>query len=67
MNDGPTSNYFSFIQPKNNPPLHSYDKDRLNTMMTTMHTIDRINYVIIHFENKLKEEAVKLKAIIQAQ
>ena len=64
MNAGPTSNYFSFIQPKNNPPLHSYDKDRLNTMMTTMHTIDRINYVIIYFENKLKEEAKKLKATI---
>lgn len=67
MNAGPTSNYFSFIQPKNNPRLHSYDKDRLNTMMTMMHTIDRINYVIIYFENKLKDEAKKLKATISIQ
>jgi hypothetical protein len=67
MNAGPTSNYYSFIQPKNNPPLHSYDKDRLNTMMTMMHSIDRINYVIIYFENKLKEEAKKLKATISIQ
>lgn len=67
MNASTTSNYFSFIEPLNNPPLHSYDKDRLNTMMTMMHNVDRINYVIIHFENKLKEEAKKLKSVISNQ
>jgi len=67
MNANKTSNYYTFIQPLNNPPLHSYDKDRLNTMMTMMHNIDRINYVIIYFEEKLKEEAINLKKVIQEQ
>jgi hypothetical protein len=64
MNASKTSNYFSFIQPTNNPPLHSYDRDRLNSMMSTMHNIERVNYVIMHFENKLKEQAHNLKNII---
>jgi hypothetical protein len=67
MNASKTSNYYSFIEPKNNPPLHSYDKDRLNTMMTMMHNIDRINYVIMHFEEKLKQEALNLKQILAKQ
>jgi inhibitor of KinA sporulation pathway (predicted exonuclease) len=67
MNASSTSNYYSFIQPTDNPPLHSYDKDWLNTMMTMIYNIDRINYVIIDFENKLREETVRLKSIIQAQ
>lgn len=66
MNASQTSSYYSFIEPKDNPKLHSYDPDRLNRMMTLMHNIDRINYVIIHFENKLKTEAIQLKKVIHA-
>ena len=61
------SSYYSFRQPSNNPPLHSYERDRLNTMMTMMHNVDRINYVIMHFEEELKKEALQLKKVIAAQ
>jgi hypothetical protein len=36
----------------------------MNTAMTMMHTIDLGNYVIIHFENKFKEEALHLKKML---
>lgn len=36
-------------------------------MMTMMHQVDRINYVIIYFEHTLKEEAAKLKKVIGDQ
>jgi hypothetical protein len=67
MYNSNVSSYYSFTQPSNNPPLHSYDRDRLNTMMTMMHNVDRINYVIMHFEEKLKKEAFLLKKVIAAQ
>jgi hypothetical protein len=67
MYNSNVSSYYSFTQPSNNPPLQSYDRDRLNTMMTMMHNVDRINYVIMHFEEKLKKEAFLLKKVIAAQ
>jgi len=67
MNASKISNYYSYIQPANKPPLLSYDRDRLNTMFTMMHNVDRINYVIMHFEDKLKNEAMQLKKVIEKQ
>jgi hypothetical protein len=64
MNASNLSNYNNFIQPTNNPPLLSYDRDRLNQLMSTMHNVDRVNYVVMHFENKLKKEAEALMSVI---
>ena len=66
MNARKVSNYDAFIEPPGNPRLHSYDGDRLNSMMSAVHSIDRINHVVMHFEETLKSDAAELKAAILA-
>ncbi|MHA8051160.1 hypothetical protein V7S79_08575 [Aquirufa sp. ROCK-SH2] len=64
---GKVSNYFSYLMPKENPPLLSNDPVKLNLMMTHFFGMDKSNYVVMFFEEKLKNEGEDLIHIIEKQ
>ena len=61
----PVSNYTSNLIPKGNPPLLTYDYAKINAMMAHFFAMDKSNYVIMHFEEKLKQEGQQLIDQIQ--
>lgn len=62
---GKVSNYNSYLLPKDNPPLLSKDPTKLNVMMTQFFGMDKSNYVVMYFEEKLKIEGENLIRIIE--
>jgi hypothetical protein len=59
------SNYTSNLIPKGNPPLLTYDYAKINAMMAHFFAMDKSNYVVMHFEEKLKQEGQNLINQIQ--
>lgn len=59
------SNYTSNLIPKGNPPLLTYDHAKINVMMANFFSMDKSNYVVMHFEEKLKQEGQQLIDQIQ--
>ncbi|MEY4432579.1 MAG: hypothetical protein RLZZ44_709 [Bacteroidota bacterium] len=62
---GKISNYFSNVLPEGNPPLITNDPQKINTMMSFFFNMDKSNYVVMHFEEKLKKEAEALVELIE--
>lgn len=61
------SNYTSNLIPEGNPPLISYDKTKINMMMSHFFAMDKSNYVVMYFEEKLKKEGERLIEMIEKQ
>jgi hypothetical protein len=61
------SNYTSNLIPEGNPPLISYDKTKINMMMSQFFAMDKSNYVVMYFEEKLKKEGERLIEMIEKQ
>lgn len=61
------SNYYSYQKPRGNPPLLTYDASKINVMMTHFYSMERSNYVIMYFEEKLKKEGQNLIKTIQSE
>lgn len=61
------SNYNSNLIPQGNPPLLTYDKTKINIMMAQLFAMDKSNYVVMHFEEKLKKEGELLIKMIEKQ
>jgi hypothetical protein len=59
------SNYQSNLMPSDNPPLLSDNPQKLNTMMSHFFSMDKSNYVVMFFEEKLKKEGEALIQLIQ--
>jgi hypothetical protein len=59
------SNYQSNLMPSDNPPLLSNNPQKLNTMMSHFFSMDKSNYVVMFFEEKLKKEGEALIQLIQ--
>ncbi|MEY4987272.1 MAG: hypothetical protein RL567_1051 [Bacteroidota bacterium] len=64
---GNVSNYYSNLLPQNNPPLISNDPQKLNAMMAHFYSMDKSNYVVMFFEEKLKKEGRQLINMIERQ
>lgn len=64
---GNVSNYYSNLIPPNNPPLISNDPQKLNAMMAHFYSMDKSNYVVMFFEEKLKKEGRHLINMIESQ
>ncbi len=61
------SNYFSNELPVGNPPLITEDPKKINAMMMNFFSMDKSNYVIMYFEEKLKKEAKSLIEVIEKE
>lgn len=61
------SNYTSNLIPVGNPPLLTYDRAKINAMMAHFFAMDKSNYVVMHFEEKLKQEGQRLIEKIQRE
>ncbi|MHA8090467.1 hypothetical protein U8593_09210 [Aquirufa antheringensis] len=59
------SNYTSNLIPQGNPPLLTYDRAKINVMMAQFFAMDKSNYVVMHFEEKLKKEGQDLIELIE--
>lgn len=59
------NNYTSNRIPAGNPPLLTYDRSKINTMMAHFFAMDKSNYVVMFFEEKLKQEAESLMHLIE--
>ncbi len=61
------SNYFSNLMPEGNPPLMTKDPNKINAMMMNFFSMDKSNYVIMYFEEKIKKEAEALIKVIETE
>ena len=59
------SNYNSSLMPQGNPPFVSNDPTLLNEMMTHFFGMDKSNYVVMFFEEKLRKEGEQLIELIE--